>query len=192
MNLEGKVPEEPRGGYALADRWILTRLSQVSEEVNRALDEYRFNDAASLCYQFVWHEFCDWYVEMAKQNLYGEEGGAKQAARFVLHRGLVSILKLLHPFMPFVTEEIWQRFPGTQGSIMVAEFPEASEFPRDDDAVKEMDMLVGMITAIRNIRGEMNIPPSKSVDALIEAPEKKPRNHPSECGVRSNLAKVRA
>ncbi len=193
MNLEGKVPEEPRADYALPDRWILTRLSQVSEEVNRALDEYRFNDAASLCYQFVWHEFCDWYVEMAKQNLYGEEGGAKQAARFVLHRGLVSILKLLHPFMPFVTEEIWQRFPGTQGSIMVAEFPEPSEFPRDDDAVKEMDLLVGMITAIRNIRGEMNIPPSKNVDALIEAPEKKTAETILQNAVYvQNLAKVQS
>jgi valyl-tRNA synthetase len=191
MNLEGQVPEDPRGEYALPDRWILTRLSQVSEEVNRALDEYRFNDAASLCYQFAWHEFCDWYVEMAKQNLYGEEGSRKQAAQFVLHRGLVAIVKLLHPFMPFVTEDIWQRLPGTKGSVMVAEFPEPSEFAKDDDAVKAMDLLVGIITGIRNIRGEMNIPPSKKVDVLIDAPEKEiARRIMENAPYVQNLAKV--
>jgi valyl-tRNA synthetase len=171
MNLNERPPEVQDGDYTLAERWILTRLNQVSEEVNEALDEYRFDDAANLCYQFVWHEFCDWYLEMVKQNLYGEEESSKQGARSVLRKVLMAILTLLHPFMPFVTEEIWQKLPGTTGSIMIAEFPKASNFKKDEKSLREMDLLVSIIAAIRNIRGEMNIPPSKRVDVLIEAPD---------------------
>jgi valyl-tRNA synthetase len=171
MNLNERPPQLPDGKYTLPERWILTRLNQVSEEVNKALDEYRFDDAANLCYHFVWHEFCDWFLEMVKQNLYGEKESLKHGSRFVLRKALMAVLTLLHPFMPFVTEEIWQRLPGTTGSIMIAEFPKASDFNRDDEALREMDLLTRMITAIRNIRGEMNIPPSKRVDVLIEAPD---------------------
>jgi valyl-tRNA synthetase len=171
MNLDEQPSIRSDGNPALPERWILTRLSQVSEEVIKALDEYRFNDAASLCYQFVWHEFCDWYLEMVKQNLYGGEESSKQGSRFVLQKALAAVLKLLHPFMPFVTEEIWQRLPGSAGSIMIAEFPRASSFHRDEKALREMDLLVSIITGIRNIRGEMNIPPAKKVDVFIEAPD---------------------
>ncbi len=172
MNLDEE--KDAAGGdivYSLPDNWILTRLGQVSEEMARALDEYRFNDAASLCYQFVWHEFCDWYLEMAKQGLYGEDMQIKLSSRSMLQRVLVAVLKLLHPFMPFITEEIWQRLPGTKGSIMKAEFPQASDFLSDDRSLKDMDLLIGVITEIRNIRGEMNISPSKRVDIRIEAPD---------------------
>jgi len=157
--------------YSLPDRWILTRLGMVSEEVSRALDEYRFNDAASLCYQFIWHEFCDWYLEMVKERLYGEDEPVKSSAKIVLMDTLRGILRLLHPFMPFITEEIWQRLPGHEGSIMYADFPAAREFLSDKQALEEMDLVMSVITGIRNIRGEMNIPPSKRVDILIEMPE---------------------
>jgi valyl-tRNA synthetase len=154
----------------LADRWVLSRLHQVCQEVTQALDEYRFNDAANLCYQFVWHEFCDWYLEMAKEGLYSTETPARCSTLAVLVQALKAILKLLHPFMPFVTEEIWQRLPDTEESIMVAPFPVASDFPYDEQALRDMNLIMGAITGIRNIRGEMNIPPAKKVDVLIESP----------------------
>jgi valyl-tRNA synthetase len=172
MNLEEDSPVEPDDNVnTLPERWILTRLGQVSEEMATALDAYRFNDAASLCYQFVWHEFCDWYLEMAKQGLYSQDPSLKQLTRAVIQKALGAVLRLAHPFMPFVTEEIWQKLPWRNGSIMVAKFPEASEFLSDKQALKEMDLVTGVITGVRNIRGEMNIPPSKKVSILIDMPD---------------------
>jgi len=169
MHLEDGGPPPPnKESYTLADRWILTRIGQVSQKASDVIDAYQFNEAAGLAYQFVWHELCDWYLEMAKEALYGEDGPVKDAARAVVHTALAAALKLLHPFMPFVTEEIWQRLPGTEGSIMIAPFPQADEFPADEAALKEMDLLMGVIAGIRNIRGEMNIPPSKNVHVVIE------------------------
>jgi len=157
--------------YTLPDRWILTRLGEVSRDVEKALDEYRFNDGASLCYQFVWHEFCDWYLEMAKQGLYSQDKSFRESTLFVLMKALRAVVRLLHPFMPFVTEEIWQRIPGTEGSVMKADFPMPSEFVSDETAVKEMQLIMGVINGVRNIRGEMNIAPSKKVHIVVEAPE---------------------
>ncbi len=172
MNLdEGMQADHGDIIHKLPERWILTRLGQVSEEMAKAIDEYRFNDAATLCYQFVWHEFCDWYLEMAKPALYGEDESLKRASRFVLQESLAAVLKLIHPFMPFATEEIWQRLAGSQGSIMETRFPQASDFISDLQALKEMDLVIGVITGVRNIRGEMNIGPSMRVDIVIEMPD---------------------
>ena len=177
MNLdEDTQVEEKSTSHILSERWILTRLGQVSGEMAKALDDYRFNDAASLCYQFVWHEFCDWYVEMAKPGLSGEDETLKQSTQSTLLKVLVAVLKLTHPFMPFVTEEIWHRLPGSQGSIMKAKFPEASDFAFDPQAVKEMDLLMGVVSGVRNIRGEMNIGPSKKISILIEMPDEEDAN----------------
>jgi valyl-tRNA synthetase len=136
--------------------------------MSRALEDYRFNDAANICYQFVWHELCDWYLEMAKQNLYGEESELKSSSKANILDALIASLKLLHPFMPFVTEEIWEKLPGTSGSIMESDFPETSDYLYDEIALKEMDLLTGVITGVRNIRGEMNIPPSRKVSIVID------------------------
>jgi valyl-tRNA synthetase len=172
MNLEDGAPAGPENPvYTLADRWILTRLSQVSQEMGRALDAYLFNEAASLCYQFVWHEFCDWYLEMAKQGLYSEDASLRKSTGAVLRKALTAILRLAHPFMPFVTEEIWQKLPWTQGSIMSAPFPEPSEFLSDQQGLRDMDVLMGVIIGVRNIRGELNITPSKKVDIHVETPD---------------------
>jgi len=172
MNMgEGEPLAEEKVGYTLPDLWILTRFGQVSEEVAAALEEYRFNDAASTCYQFVWHEFCDWYLEMAKQGLYSADDRFKRSTLFVLQKGLAAVVRLLHPFMPFVTEEIWQKMPGERESIMIADFPAASEFLHDEAALKEMHLLMGVINGVRNIRGEMNIPPSSKVNIVVEAPD---------------------
>ena len=174
MNLDGDDPMKDGEIFlSLADRWIVSRLHQVSEEVAKALEDYRFNDGANLCYQFVWHEFCDWYLEMAKESLYSDNERLKKSTVSVLLTALKAVVKLLHPFVPFVTEEIWQKLPGAQGSIMTAPFPVASEFAFDEQAVREMSLIVGAITGIRNIRGEMNLPPSKKVDIVLEAPDVK-------------------
>ena len=156
--------------YSLPERWILSRLHSVSGEITKALEAYRFNDGANVCYQFVWHEFCDWYLEMAKLGLYGDNEQIRESSRDILQEALMAVLKLLHPFMPFVTEEIWQRLPRTDGSIMVAPFPDPSEFPVDEQALREMDLLMGVITGVRNIRGEMGISPAKKVDILLDMP----------------------
>ena len=189
MNLEDEGTVEEKGykrSYTLPDRWVLTRLGLVSEGVSTAIDEYRFNDAAGLCYQFVWHEFCDWYLEMAKQGLYGMDEDLKKSSRRTVLKVLQAILKLLHPFMPFVTEEIWQKLPGTTSSIMIAEFPEASDFMKDEDAIKEMSLLMEVITGIRNIRGEMNISPSRRVNIVIDVADTKDENI-----LKNNLSHIR-
>jgi valyl-tRNA synthetase len=173
MNLEDDVDFDIEfSPISLPDRWILTRTGQVSEEVIKALEEYRFNDAANICYPFVWHEFCDWYLEMAKEALYGTDETKKASAEMTALKVLLAAVKMLHPFMPFVTEEIWQKLPATKGSIMTANFPNASDFIKDEKSLKEMDLLMGVITGIRNIRGEMNIKPSVKVNAVIDLEDK--------------------
>jgi len=168
MNVDGEKRGKERLEYTLADRWILTRLGQVSREISNALEEYRFNDGASLCYHFLWHELCDWYLEMAKEGLYSEDHRVKRSSRVIVQEVLMAALKLLHPFMPFVTEEIWQMLPQSRGSIMIEMFPEQSHFMRDEGAVKDMTLLMEAITGIRNIRGEMNISPSKKVNVVMD------------------------
>ncbi len=169
MNLDAESEVGKKSSvYTLSDRWILTRLGQVSKEVADSLDSYRFDEAAALSYQFVWHEFCDWYLEMAKQGFYGNDESSKRSSRETAQEVLMATLKLLHPFMPYVTEEIWQRLPKSEGSIMIAEFPEASHFMSDKDALKEMDLLMSVINGVRKIRGEMNIPPSEKLSILVD------------------------
>jgi len=157
---------------SLQDEWILARLAWTTAEVAKALDGYRFNEAAGVLYNFVWHEFCDWYLEAAKPALYDKQGpAAKEAAQAVLWRVLRDTLVLLHPFMPFVTEEIWHHMPGTDDSIMKAEFPAYSAEGVQTDvhraAEAKMGILMSVVTGIRNIRGEMNLAPSLSLRVLI-------------------------
>ncbi len=165
---------------SLPNRWILSRLNQVTCGVADALDNYRFNDAAGLLYDFVWHEFCDWYLEAIKPALYGKEGEEQhQSTMNVMWRVLRDIIILLHPFVPFVTEEIWHKLPGTQGSVMKAVYP--SDDPEtkivcDSKAESEMEMIKGIITGIRNIRGEMNISPSLSLNALVQSRDAEKRD----------------
>ncbi|MBU2261775.1 MAG: valine--tRNA ligase [Proteobacteria bacterium] len=174
MNLEdypAGAPVRPED-ESLADRWVRARLAKTVAEVSRGLDEYRFNDAAAAVYQFVWHELCDWYLELSKPVLYGEgETAGKRAARKTLLEVLAASLKLLHPFMPFVTEEIWQTLIADGRSIMVSEFPTPDEAARDAEAERKMGLIMEVITRIRNIRGEMNIAPSLKLGATLAAPD---------------------
>lgn len=174
MNLEDYQPEdaplESENGFAsLADAWIMSRISSVAEEVGKNLDLYHFDRAAGNLYQFVWHEFCDWYLELAKPVLYGEDPDARRQTQAVLCHVLSVILRLLHPIMPFVTEEIWQKLPGANGSVMTSAFPRGDCGKADNEAERKMEILQGVITAVRNIRGEMNVPPSQKVDTVMMA-----------------------
>ncbi|MBW2569241.1 MAG: valine--tRNA ligase [Deltaproteobacteria bacterium] len=159
---------------SLADRWILSRLNSVTKSVSDDLDSYRFNDAAGALYKFVWHEFCDWYLESIKPCLYGKEGeDRRQSTTGVLWFVLRNTLILLHPFTPFVTEEIWHKLPGTDGSIMKTVFPLDSHDDaccfHDEEAESTMELITGIISGIRNVRGEMNIPPSSLLDVSIQS-----------------------
>ena len=168
MNLEGvqTLAELPARPESLKHRWILSRLQHVIEEVHAALEGYHFNQYAQSLYQFVWHEYCDWYLEVIKPDLYGEDAEAKAVAQGIAARVLEQILVLLHPVMPFVTEEIWQKLPQTSNSIMKASFPSMEERRLDPAAESDMDTIMAVINGIRNIRGEMNVPPATRVEAV--------------------------
>jgi valyl-tRNA synthetase len=158
----GKAPP------ALADRWIRSRLAATIRAVREALRRYRFNDAASALYQFVWHELCDWYLELAKVPLYRPGSPAERlAAQHTLVTVLETTLRLLHPFMPFITEEIWQRLPGTGESIMIASYPRVLRGQVDATAERDMAAVMAAVMAIRNIRGEMRIAPGVPLSVTI-------------------------
>ena len=165
MNLAGYSWAEgdaARLGGGPAERWILARLRRAVNETLDALEGYRFNDAANAVYAFVWHELCDWYIELSKEALYGDDPGKKRAAQAVLAHCLETALRLLHPIMPFITEELWQtlrQVVGAEGwadSIMVAPYP--GRGPLDEEAERGFGPVLGIVDALRNIRGEMNIP----------------------------------
>lgn len=156
----------------LEDRWILSRLSRVIMQTRESLDRYEFNHAAKGLYDFVWHDFCDWYLEMIKPRLYGTDPQAKAQAQSILFYVLTDILKLLHPFIPFITEEIWQRLPHKPAeSVMIAEYPKAHTEWIDEQSEQTMQKLQALITAIRTIRSEMNVPPQKRAKVFIKAEE---------------------
>ena len=177
MHLDKKYDKIESSQLSLPDRWILSRLNSVTETVNDALDNYRFNDAAGAIYKFVWHEFCDWYLEIIKPVLYGKERQNEcHSTLSILWQVLHDMLLLLHPFMPFVTEEIWHKLPGTEGSIMKAAFPatvsNASIARKDPEAESKIEIITEIISGIRNIRGEMNIAPSLYLEASVQTQDK--------------------
>jgi valyl-tRNA synthetase len=164
----------------LSDRWILSRLQRIVSEVRQAIETYRFNDATKTLYGFVWGEFCDWYLEMVKSRFYNQDDPRiKQAAQSISLNLLDHILRLLHPFMPFITEEIWQALPLTRNSqegvltIMRQPYPKVEDQWLDEDAEKKMDLLQKTIGVIRNIRSEMNVPQDKKAKILVRGPAQK-------------------
>jgi len=167
-----EIPAKPT---QLMHRWILSRLQRVIQETEEALEGYHFNQYAQALYQFIWHEYCDWYLEMIKPDFYGEDPEAKRLAQSIATGMVERILVLLHPVMPFVTEAIWQKLPQTSGSIMRASFPKVSPERIDPQAEEQMDLIMGIISGIRNIRGEMNVPPALRIEVacLCEHPAEK-------------------
>jgi valyl-tRNA synthetase len=168
-NLDGYDARRARKAPpALADRWIKSRLATTIRTVREAVRRYRFNDAASAIYQFVWHELCDWYLEIAKVPLYRPGSPAERlVAQHTLVTVLETTLRLLHPFMPFITEEIWRRLPEAGESIMIASYPRVVRGQVDAMAERDMTALMAAVMAIRNIRGEMRIPPGVPLSVTL-------------------------
>ncbi len=152
---------------SLVHQWILSRTAAIIEEVRLGLDEYRFNDVASVIYQFIWREFCDWYLEWIKADLFSDDPRAKEQAKGVLLVVFETILKLIHPITPFVSEEIWSVLPGERGMLAIAPFPEKQDGWKNRDAVGQMELLMAVITGIRNIRSEAEVHPSTKIEAFI-------------------------
>ena len=159
-----------RGDLNFADRWIRSRLAATIAEARAAIDAYRFNDYANVLYQFAWHEFCDWYIEMSKLSLNDVVAEAEKTRR-VLVELLEQILLLLHPVMPFVTEEIWHRMAREPESIMTQRYPAFEAVWRDHDVERNMENLMNAVRAIRNLRSEMNCSPGKEVKVIFRGTE---------------------
>ncbi|NXZ95502.1 valine--tRNA ligase [Lactobacillus salivarius] len=170
MNLDSDVelslPEASE--WQLADKWILSRLNDTVRDVTRLFDSFEFGEAGRALYNFIWNDFCDWYIEMAKENLTGEDEKLKKNTQRILRYVLDQILRLMHPIMPFVTEKIWLSMPYDGASLVVAEYPvEHTEFD-NQVAEKDMDNLIELIKAVRNSRSEVNAPMSSAIDILIK------------------------
>ena len=167
-----------RDSLGTVERWILSRLNTVTREVNRQLSMFRFDEAASAVYQFFWHEFCDWYIEMAKPVLIGKHGSDadRALAKRVLLEVLDRSLRLLHPFMPFVTEEIWLKLGGVEPSIMIAPYPVAEQVLEDPDAERLVDAVRAVITTVRNARAERGFTPKDRFTLYIRGNDSRESN----------------
>lgn len=169
MNMDGLKVEDIdlTGEKTLADKWILTRLNDTIDQVTRLVDKYEFGEAGRYLYNFIWEEFCNWYIEMAKLTLYGEDEAAKHTTRSVLAHTLDSIMRLMHPFMPFLTEEIWQHLPHEGDSIVRASYPTRRDDLHFADSVPAFEAVMNVIRSVRNIRAEVNAPMSKPIQLFI-------------------------
>ncbi|AGC46234.1 valyl-tRNA synthetase [Myxococcus stipitatus DSM 14675] len=172
---DGRSPKEL--SLTLADRWILSRLQRATRDAQASLETYSFAEAASTLYQFLWAELCDWYIELAKPALYGDDPAAKDTTRAVLVYALDRVLRLMHPFMPFITEEIWQKLPMSRPteSIMIASYPEPDLALLDESAESEMAPVIAAIEGLRTIRGESNLSPATKLKAVVQSPDARTR-----------------
>ncbi|MEK4759300.1 valine--tRNA ligase [Viridibacillus sp. FSL E2-0187] len=171
MNMEGMTYDEIdlTGKKSVADQWILTRLNETIEQVTTLAEKFEFGEVGRQLYNFIWDDFCDWYIEMAKLPLYGEDEAAKKTTRSVLAYVLDNTMRLLHPFMPFITEEIWQNLPHKGESITVAAWPTVDETLTSQAQSDNMKLLMDIIRAVRNIRAEVQTPMSKKVPLYVSA-----------------------
>ncbi len=171
MNLEDFDLDEidySKLDYTLADQWIISRLNKKIKEVTDLLEDYQFGQVAQELYDFVWREFCDWYIELVKPRLYDKDNqAAHQTAQYVIWSVLDNILRLLHPFMPFITEEIWQYLAGEGESIMLADWPEVDTLVINNQAEEKMELVMDIIRNIRNIRNEMKVNPGRDITAIL-------------------------
>jgi valyl-tRNA synthetase (EC 6.1.1.9) len=168
LNMEiDRVIDIPYDVLDLSDKWILSRLNNLIKEVNANLERFELGLAASKLYDFIWSEFCDWYIEASKARLYGGNVEEKRACEIVLRYVLDNTLRLLHPFMPFITEELWQQLPHEGDSIMIAPWPEYSETMEYKEEEESFNILMDVVRCIRNIRAEEDVPPAKRIKAII-------------------------
>ncbi|MGG3283965.1 valine--tRNA ligase [Paenibacillus solani] len=170
MNLEGFTTADIdiSGELGTADRWILHRLNETSRDITRLIDAYEFGETGRLLYNFIWDDLCDWYIEFAKLSLYGEDQAAKKKTQSVLAYVLDRTMRLIHPFMPFISEEIWQHLPHEGETVMLASWPTYDEAFENAESVTEMNLLMDVIRAVRNIRAEVNVPMSKKVELQLK------------------------
>lgn len=177
MNMEGFTHNQIdlSGELSTQSKWILHRLNQTIADVTRLSEQYEFGEVGRILYNFIWDDLCDWYIELAKISFYGEGAAAKKETQSVLCYTLDQTLRLLHPFMPFLTEEIWQHLPHEGESLITASWPTAQEAFHAPEALKEMQLVMDVIRAVRNIRAEVNVPLGKPIDLLI-----KPKDADSE------------
>jgi len=175
MNSEGKtVPESLSLEHcSVADRWIMSRFENAAKAIEESMQHYRFDLASQTLHEFIWNEYCDWYVELSKPVLWDEKANSEgaQATRWVLLSILEQSLRLLHPFMPFITEEVWQKVAPLLGkngdSIMIETYPLFDQSKLDSEAEEHIEWIKGVVVAIRNIRGEMDVPPAKSINVIL-------------------------
>ncbi|NQX69556.1 valine--tRNA ligase [Paenibacillus alba] len=170
MNLEGVAASDIdlTGQLGTADRWILHRLNETVREVTRLIDSYEFGETGRVLYNFIWDDLCDWYIEFSKLSLYGADAAAKKQTQSVLAYVLDQTQRLIHPFMPFISEEIWQHLPHEGETITLAAWPQENAAFESPDAVREMELLMDAIRSVRNIRAEVNVPMSKKVELLVK------------------------
>jgi valyl-tRNA synthetase len=169
MNIEGDLINEATAkvNYKTEDKWIISRMNKAAKEVKENLDKFELGMAAQRVYDFIWNEYCDWYIEIVKPRLYGEENTDKNTARFVLIKVLKDMLKLLHPFMPFITEEIWSYLPNTSARLVKSEWPLYKEEENFQEAESSMEFIMEAVRSIRNTRAEMNVAPSRKARAIF-------------------------
>ena len=178
------LPEDFAGGlepehFDVSDQWIVSRLQQVIRDVSDNMEKFELGLAAQKVYDFIWSEYCDWYIEMAKSRLYGEDAAEKKTACQVLRYVLINALKLLHPFMPFITEEIYTEMLGAGESIMISDWPVAEPslvFPGEEESMGE---IMEVVRSVRNTRAGMNVPPSKKAKIILRT-EKADMVHATE------------
>ena len=171
--MNGVTRSDVEANLTLADKWIISRANNIVKDVTHNMDKFELGMALQKAYDFTWSEYCDWYIEMVKPRLYGDDVEAKKAALYTLTYVLETILKLLHPFIPFITEEIFDHLPTANGMIIVSEWP---EFKEEDNMAKEeamMDIMMDGIRNVRNVRSEMNVPPSKKAKVIMVPSEDK-------------------
>lgn len=169
QNMEGYDPAATPS-LGLYDQWILSRLGQATARIRGHLDAFRFDQACSELHAFTWDELCDWYLELSKSAVYGE-GEPRQAAQHTLLAVFSAVARLMHPIMPFLSEEIWQRLPQTSGSVMVAEYPRAEQYPQDPEIIEQVAFLQDVIRGMRRLRAEMEISPRLPFKVLALGPK---------------------
>lgn len=165
--LENLTREAVEENFTLADKWIISRANKIVEEVGINMEKFELGMALQKAYDFTWSEYCDWYIEMVKPRLYGEDREAKRAALYTLTYVLENVLKLLHPFIPFITEEIYSYLPTVEGYIIRAEYPHYKEEDNMEVEEEKMNLIMDGIRNIRNVRAEMNVPPSKKAKTIL-------------------------
>ena len=167
MNLEGFTGDYDKSKLCAEDKWILSKINTLAKEISQNVDNYDLGVACQRIYDFIWNEFCDWYIELVKPRLYDENCATRAEAQFTLYTVLINSLKMLHPIMPFVTEEIYKELPNTEDSIMITSFPEYTDEFAYETEEAEIEMLKELIVGIRNIRSNMNVHPSKKSELIF-------------------------